>query len=74
MVIKQCPLSLLIKNLKNYTKKYEKVSSLMNIKSDSEPAYGDNDNKSMKTEIKVYGDNVNTNFHGKKNTKRKYFM
>ena len=37
----------------------------MNIKSDSEPAYGDND-KSMKTEIKVYGDNVNTNFHGKK--------
>ena len=69
MVIKQCPLSLLIKNLKNYTKKCEKVSSLMNIKSDSEPAYGDND-KSMKTEIKVYGDNVNTNFHGKKYQKK----
>ena len=41
----------------------------MNIKSDSEPAYGDND-KSMKTEIKVYGDNVNTNFHGKKYQKK----
>ena len=56
---------LIDKKLKKYTKKCGKVSSLMNIKSDSEPAYGDND-KSMKTEIKVYGDNVNTNFHGKK--------
>ena len=31
------------KLLKQYTKIWEKVSSLMNIKSDSEPVYGDND-------------------------------
>ena len=36
------------KMLKNYTKIREKVSSLMGIKFDSEPAYGDND-KYMKT-------------------------
>ena len=31
------------KLLKQYTKIWEKVSSLTNIKSDSEPVYGDND-------------------------------
>ena len=29
------------------------------------PVYGDN-GKYIKTKIKIYGDNVNTNFHGKK--------
>ena len=44
----------------------------MNIKSDSEPVYGDND-KHIKTKIKLYGDKANTNFQSKipKNTKRK---
>ena len=37
----------------------------MNIKFDSEPAYGDND-KYIKTKIKLYGDKVNTSFQGKK--------
>ena len=37
----------------------------MNKESDSEPVYGDND-KSVKTKIKLYGDKVNTNFQGKK--------
>ena len=37
----------------------------MNIKSDSEPAYGYND-KYTKTKIKTYRDKVNTDFHGKK--------
>ena len=37
----------------------------MNIESDSEPVYGDND-KYIKTNIKVYEDRVNTNFQGKK--------
>ena len=32
------------KLLKKYTKIWEKVSSLMNIKFDSEPVYGDKDN------------------------------
>ena len=53
------------KLLKKYTKIQEKVSSLMSIKFDSEPVYGDND-KYIKTKIMMYGDNVNTNFHGKK--------
>ena len=39
------------KLLKKYTKIWEKVSSLMNIKFDSEPVYGDND-KYIKTKIK----------------------
>ena len=42
----------------------------MNIKFDSEPVYGDND-KYIKTKITMYGDKVNTNFHGKKIPKEK---
>ena len=42
----------------------------MNIKFDSEPVYGDND-KYIKTKIKIYGYNVNTNFHRKKIPKEK---
>ena len=53
------------KLLKKYTIIWEKVSSLMNKEFDSEPVYGDND-KYIKAKIKIYGDNVNTNFHGKK--------
>ena len=41
----------------------------MNIESDSEPVYGDND-KSVKTKIMSYGDKVNTNFQGKKGAKK----
>ena len=37
----------------------------MNIEFDSEPAYGDND-KYIKTKIKMYENRVNTNFQGKK--------
>ena len=60
------------KLLKEYTKIWKKVINLMNIKSDSEPVYGDND-KHIKTKIKLYGDKTNTNFQSKipKNTKRK---
>ena len=53
------------KLLTEYTKIWEKVSSLMNIKFDSEPVYGDND-KYIKAKVKSYGDKVNTNFHGEK--------
>ena len=51
------------KLLKKYNKIWERVSSLMNIKFDSEPVYGDND-KYIKAKIKSYGDKVNTNFQG----------
>ena len=49
------------KLLKNYTKIWERVCSLMNIEFDSELVYGDND-KCIKTKIKSYGDEINTNF------------
>ena len=53
------------KLLKEYTKIWEKVSNLMNIKFDSEPVDRDND-KYIKTKIKLYGDKINKNFQGKK--------
>ena len=37
----------------------------MNIKFDCEPVHGDND-KYLKTKIKIYDNNVKTNFNGKK--------
>ena len=51
--------------LNKYTKIWERVSSLINIKFDSEPVYGDN-YKYIKTKIKSFGDKVNTNFQGNK--------
>ena len=53
------------KLLKKYSKLWEKISNLMNKEFDSEPVYGDND-KYIKTKIKVYEDRMNTNFQGKK--------
>ena len=53
------------KQIKEYTEIWEIVRSLMNIKFDSEPVYGDND-KYIKIKIKSYGDKINTNFQGKK--------
>ena len=51
--------------LKKYNKIWERVGNLLSIKFDSEPVYGDND-KYIKTKIKLYGDKINTNFQGKK--------
>ena len=53
------------KLLKKYNKIWERDSNLMNIQFDSESVYGDND-KYIKTKIKVYGDKIDTNFQGKK--------
>ena len=58
------------KLLKKYTKIWERVSNLINIKFDSEPVYGDND-KYIKTKINSYGDKVNTNFQGNEIPKKK---
>ena len=41
----------------------------MDIELDSEPVYGDND-KYIKTKTKSFGDKVNTNFQGKKISKK----
>ena len=66
IVIRQC-LSKVGDNklLKKYNKIWEKISNLINIEFDSEPVYSDND-KYIKTKIKMYEDRVNTNFQGKK--------
>ena len=53
------------KLLKKYSKICGKIINLMNIKFDSEPVYGDND-KYIKTKIKMYEDRVNANFQVKK--------
>ena len=66
IVIRQCLSKVTDKKLlKNYIKIWEKVSNLMYVKFDSEPFYGNN-NKYIKTKIKIYKDIVNTNFQGKK--------
>ena len=46
-------------------KKYSKIWNLLSTKFDSVPVYGDND-KYIKIKITLYGDNINTNFQGKK--------
>ena len=50
---------------RKYNKIWEKISKVLNIEFDSKPVYGDND-KYIKTKIKMYEDRVNTNFQGKK--------
>ena len=56
--------------LKKYNQIWKKVKGLLDIKLDSEPAYGDND-KYKKTKIKTYSGSVITNFQGKKLPKEK---
>ena len=72
IIIRQCLLRSLIKKLlKNYTKIWEKISSLMNKEFDSDPLYGGSD-KYIKTKIKSYGYIINTNFQIKKIPKKIY--
>ena len=56
--------------LKNYFKIWEKIEKLMKINFESSPAYGDDD-KYIKTEIKIYTDSIITNFHDKEMSKGK---
>ena len=46
------------------------MGKLLKIDFDSKPVYGDDD-KYMKTKIKIYADTIITNFYNKKNAKRK---
>ena len=55
---------------KKYKEIWKKVKSLLNIKFDSEPVYGDND-KHIKTKIKTYSGSVPTNLLDKKMPKGK---
>ena len=56
--------------LKKYNQIWNKVKSLLNITFDSEPVYGDND-KYIKTKIKIYAGSMITNFQSNKIPKEK---
>ena len=56
--------------LKNYNEIWEKVEKLMRIDFESKPVYGDDD-KYIKTKIKIYAGSMITNFHNKKMPKEK---
>ena len=56
--------------LKNYNKMWEKIEKLMRIDFESKPVYGDDD-KYIKTKIKIYAGSMVTNFHNKKIPKEK---
>ena len=58
------------KFLKMYNKIWEKIEKLININFESKPVYGDN-NKYIKTKIKIFADSIVTNFHNKKVPKEK---
>ena len=53
------------KLLKNYNKIWEKAEKMLKIEFESKPVYGDDD-KYIKTKIKIYGGSIITNFHNKK--------
>ena len=53
------------KLLRKYNRIWEIISNLLNIEFHSEPVYGDN-NKYIRTKIKMHEDRMNTNFPGKK--------
>ena len=56
--------------LKNYNKIWKKIEELMNANFESRPVCGDN-NKYIKTKIKIYAGSTITNFHNNKIPKEK---
>ena len=59
--------------LKKYTKIWKKVSNLMDVKFGSEPIFGDND-KYIKTKIKIYRDKQTPIFKVKKYQKKMLYI
>ena len=57
--------------LKDYNKIWENIEKVMRIDSEGKPVYGDND-KYIKTKIKVYAGSMITFFHNKKCLNKKY--
>ena len=56
--------------LKKYNQIWKRVEKLLKIEFNSKPVYGD-DNKYIKTKIKIFNDSVNANFQCKKIPKEK---
>ena len=57
--------------LKNHNKMWEKIEKLLRIDFESKLNYGDDD-KYIKTKIKIYAGSMITNFHNKKCQKKKH--
>ena len=57
--------------LKHYNKIWEKIKKLMRIDFESKPVDNGDNEKYIKTKIKIYADKVITNFHNKKIPKEK---
>ena len=55
---------------KNNNKIWEKIEKLLRIVFESKAVYGDDD-KYIKTKIKIYANNLITNFHNKKMPNKK---
>ena len=55
--------------LKNYNKIWKKIERLISIDFDSKPSYGDDD-KYIKTKVKINEDSITTNFCNKKESKK----
>ena len=68
--MQQCLLTLAINNLKKCNQIWKRVEKLLKIKFNSKPVYGDND-KYIKTKIKIYAGSVIKNFQYKKMPKEK---
>ena len=67
-------MSLMVKDkqlLENYNKIWKKKERLMSVNFNSKTAYGDDNDKYIKTKIKTYIDIIITNFHYKKMPKEK---
>ena len=66
-------MSFIVKNkqlLKKYINIWETIEGLMKINFETKPLYGDDD-KYIKTKIKMYAGSIITNFHNKKMPKEK---
>ena len=57
--------------LKKYNQIWKRAEKLLKIEFDSKPVYGDND-KYIKTKIKIYAGSMIRNFQRKKRQKKKY--
>ena len=65
-------MSLMVKDkilFKNYSKIWKKIERLTNIDFNSKPTYGDDD-KYIKTKIKIFEDSIITNSYIKKGSKK----
>ena len=64
------PLCLRLPQMTCDARKWENVEKLININFENKSVYGDDD-KYIRTKIRIYADNMITNFHNKKMPKEK---